>query len=211
MKIPKWVSIETELKKKRCKKAFVRQRHHNQLSVDGAYNESKTIVFRVLNELIGDFDELLDRPEFRHVEKIKTIGSTFMAASGLNSQMRMVQKDPNEHLYALLDFAMEMQNVIKDFNKDLLEFNLILRIGYNFGDVTAAVIGNTKLYYDVWGDAVNIASRMDSTGVNDRIQVGENCLNVLENRYVFEARGSVYVKGKDNMNVYLLKGKKEVF
>ncbi|KAJ8967250.1 hypothetical protein NQ314_002977 [Rhamnusium bicolor] len=132
---------------------------------------------RVLNELIGDFDELLDRPEFYSVEKIKTIGSTFMAASGLNSHMRQQQRDPHEHLYALMDFAMEMQRVVNDFNRDLLEFNLILRIGYNFGDVTAAVIGNTKLYYDIWGDAVNISSRMDSTGVSGRIQVGRKLLS----------------------------------
>lgn len=164
---------------------------------------------RVLNELIADFDELLDRPEFECVEKIKTIGSTFMAASGLNSQMRVKQTDPNQHLHALMDFAVEMQNVISDFNRDLLEFNLVLRVGYNFGDVTAAVIGNTKLYYDIWGDAVNIASRMDSTGVNGHIQIGEHCLDVLNDKFVFEARGSVYVKGKDNMNVYLLKEKRK--
>lgn len=166
---------------------------------------------RVLNELIGDFDELLTLPEFRCVEKIKTIGSTFMAASGLNSATRVGQQDPHEHLYALMDFALAMQNVIDNFNRDLLEFNLILRIGYNFGDVTAAVIGNTKLYYDIWGDAVNIASRMDSTGVNARIQIGEHCISVLEKRYDFEPRGSIYVKGKDNMNVYLLKHKKHLF
>ncbi|XP_050315013.1 LOW QUALITY PROTEIN: adenylate cyclase type 9-like [Anthonomus grandis grandis] len=163
---------------------------------------------RVLNELIGDFDELLYRKEFKCVEKIKTIGSTFMAASGLNSQMRSLQQDPNEHLYVLMDFAIEMQRVVENFNRDLLEFNLIIRIGYNFGDVTAAVIGNTKLYYDIWGDAVNIASRMDSTGVNGRIQVGEHCLPVLENKFNFEPRGSIYVKGKDNMNVYLIKERK---
>lgn len=164
---------------------------------------------RVLNELIGDFDELLNIPEFHCVEKIKTIGSTFMAASGLNSTKRLEQQDPKEHLYALMDFAIAMHEVITNFNRDLLEFNLILRIGYNFGDVTAAVIGQTKLYYDIWGDAVNIASRMDSTGVNGRIQVGEHCLPVLAKRYHFEQRGSVYVKGKDNMNVYLLNNKIE--
>lgn len=164
---------------------------------------------RVLNELIGDFDELLLLPQFRSVEKIKTIGSTFMAASGLNSELRSKQKDDNEHLYALMDFAIAMQHVIDNFNHDLLEFNLILRIGYNFGDVTAAVIGKTKLYYDIWGDAVNIASRMDSTGVNGKIQVGQNCLTVLERKYLFEPRGSVYVKGKDNMNVFLLSKKRE--
>lgn len=165
---------------------------------------------RVLNELIGDFDELLTLPEFQSVEKIKTIGSTFMAASGLNSKMRLEQANPNEHLFALMDFAIAMQNVIVNFNRDLLEFDLILRIGYNFGDVTAAVIGKTKLYYDIWGDAVNIASRMDSTGVNGQIQVGEHCLSILEERYVFEERGSIYVKGKDNMNVYFLNHKKDL-
>ncbi|KAF7264402.1 hypothetical protein GWI33_023316 [Rhynchophorus ferrugineus] len=163
---------------------------------------------RVLNELVGDFDELLDRVSFDCVEKIKTIGSTFMAASGLNSDKRARQGDPHAHLYALMEFAMEMQRVVENFNINLLEFNLILRIGYNFGDVTAAVIGNTKLYYDIWGDAVNIASRMDSTGVNGRIQVGEHCLPILERCFDFEHRGPVYVKGKDNMNVFLLKGRK---
>lgn len=164
---------------------------------------------RVLNELIGDFDELLTLPEFRSVEKIKTIGSTFMAASGLDSGMRAKQADPHDHLFALMEFAIAMQDVIDNFNRDLLEFNLILRIGYNFGDVTAAVIGKTKLYYDIWGDAVNIASRMDSTGVNGRIQVGEHCLPVLEERFAFERRGSIYVKGKDHMNVYFLLHKKD--
>ncbi|XP_035907301.1 adenylate cyclase type 9 isoform X2 [Anopheles stephensi] len=160
---------------------------------------------RVLNELIGDFDELLARPEFRCVEKIKTIGSTFMAASGLDPGSR---GENFEHLYTLLDFALAMQQVVESFNRDLLEFNLIMRVGYNFGDVTAGVIGTSKLYYDIWGDAVNVASRMDSTGVAGRVQVGSECVPVLGERYDFEPRGKVYVKGKDHMEVYLLVGKK---
>ncbi|XP_050075903.1 adenylate cyclase type 9 [Anopheles maculipalpis] len=160
---------------------------------------------RVLNELIGDFDELLARPEFRCVEKIKTIGSTFMAASGLDPGSR---GENCEHLYTLLDFALAMQQVVESFNRDLLEFNLIMRVGYNFGDVTAGVIGTSKLYYDIWGDAVNVASRMDTTGVAGRVQVGSECVPVLGERYDFEPRGKVYVKGKDHMEVYLLVGKK---
>ncbi|XP_055588059.1 adenylate cyclase type 9 isoform X2 [Uranotaenia lowii] len=160
---------------------------------------------RVLNELIGDFDELLARPEFRCVEKIKTIGSTFMAASGLDPSSR---GEDFEHLYTLMDFAIAMQQVVDSFNRDLLEFNLIMRVGYNFGDVTAGVIGTSKLYYDIWGDAVNVASRMDSTGVPGRIQVGSACIPVLTERYDFEPRGKVYVKGKDHMEVYLLVAKK---
>ncbi|KAK2577120.1 hypothetical protein KPH14_003282 [Odynerus spinipes] len=164
---------------------------------------------RVLNELIGDFDELLENPEFSNVEKIKTIGSTFMAASGLNPQVRQQSEHEYTHLFQLLDFAMAMHKVIYNFNRDLLGFKLILRVGFNYGDVTAGVIGATKLYYDIWGDAVNIASRMDSTGVAGRIQMASNCIDVLAERYEFEPRGQVYVKGKDNMDVFLLIGKKE--
>ena len=178
------------------------------LMYDETYMGGKEFL-RVLNELIGDFDDLLNLPQYYCVEKIKTIGSTFMAASGLNSRMRGQQDDPHEHLCALMEFALDMQKVVENFNRNLLEFNLILRIGYNFGDVTAAVIGSSKLYYDIWGDAVNIASRMDSTGVNGKIQVGEHCLEVLEKKYAFEKRGSVYVKGKDDMDVYLLLHKRD--
>ncbi|XP_049865137.1 adenylate cyclase type 9 [Pectinophora gossypiella] len=175
---------------------------------DESYLKGKEFL-RVLNELIADFDELLERPEFQHVEKIKTIGSTFMAASGLNPDLRHASRATYDHLFQLVEFALEMQKVVDNFNQDLLEFDFILRIGFNFGDVTAGVIGTTKLYYDIWGDAVNIASRMDSTGVPKRIQVGEACIPVLSTWYDFEPRGSVYVKGKDNMNVYLLVGRKE--
>lgn len=175
---------------------------------DESYLKGKEYL-RVLNELIADFDELLEKPQFQHVEKIKTIGSTFMAASGLNPDLRHASRGTHDHLYQLMEFALEMQKVVENFNQDLLEFDFILRIGYNFGDVTAGVIGTTKLYYDIWGDAVNIASRMDSTGVAKRIQVGEACIPVLSARYEFEPRGSVYVKGKDNMNVYLVVGRKD--
>ncbi|KAH8341734.1 hypothetical protein KR074_010476, partial [Drosophila pseudoananassae] len=161
---------------------------------------------RVLNELIGDFDELLSRPEFRAVEKIKTIGSTFMAASGLDPSHRGTG---DEHIHTLMEFSIAMQEVVDAFNKDLLEFNLILRIGMNIGDVTAGVIGTSKLYYDIWGDAVNVASRMDSTGLPNRIQVGKDCLPFLQSRYDFEPRGSVYVKGKDHMEVFLYTGRRE--
>ena len=162
---------------------------------------------RVLNELISDFDELLGQPQFKNVDKIKTIGSTFMAASGLNSA-RNQNPHPHHHLFELIEFALQMQRVLQNFNQDLLEFNLIIRIGYNCGDVTAGVIGTTKLYYDIWGDAVNIASRMDTTGVHGRIQTTEACVAILDELYTFEKRGTVYVKGKDNMNVYLLCGRK---
>lgn len=173
---------------------------------------------RVLNELISDFDELLGQPQFKNVDKIKTIGSTYMAASGLNTEVRKKNSHCHEHLFELIEFALQMQRVLQNFNQNLLEFNLIIRIGFNFGDVTAGVMtGGTgpllnymsKLHYDIWGDAVNIASRMDSTGVHGRIQTTEACVEVLEERFTFERRGTVYVKGKNDMNVYLLCGRKD--
>jgi adenylate cyclase 9 len=76
---------------------------------------------------------------------------------------------------------------------------------FNHGDVTAGVIGTTKLYFDIWGDTVNIASRMDSTGVSGRIQCSEESKQVLERWYDFERRGTIFVKGKNDMNVHLLR------
>eukprot|EP00094_Tigriopus_californicus_P007688 TCALIF_07404-PA protein Name:"Similar to Adcy9 Adenylate cyclase type 9 (Mus musculus)" AED:0.09 eAED:0.09 QI:1748/0.72/0.66/0.91/0.90/0.83/12/0/1384 len=163
---------------------------------------------RVLNELISDFDEILDRHEFRNVEKIKTIGSTFMAASGVNPYIRKENTHNYQHLHELMEFVLELQNSVNEFNQSLIEFDLILRIGFNFGDITAGVIGTTKLYYDIWGDAVNIASRMESTGVEGRIQVSEKSMEILKEWYDFEKRGSIFVKGKDNMTTYLLIGRK---
>ncbi len=160
--------------------------------------------YRVLNELIGDFDELLRKPAFSNVEKIKTIGATYMAASGLNGQQCQEQPHPHAHLSALFDFTLEMMRVMDDFNKNMLGFKFKLRIGFNHGPLTAGVIGTTKLLYDIWGDTVNIASRMDSTGVECRIQVSEESHCVLSSmNYAFDYRGTVNVKGKGMMRTYL--------
>ena len=163
---------------------------------------------RVLNELISDFDEILDRAEFRNVEKIKTIGSTFMAAAGMNPYIRQENTHKYQHIHELTEFVFELQRSVDEFNQSLIEFDLVLRVGLNFGDVTAGVIGTTKLYYDIWGDAVNIASRMESTGVEGRLQASEKCMHVLSEWYTFQLRGSIFVKGKDNMTTYLLVGRK---
>ncbi|XP_038163288.1 adenylate cyclase type 9-like isoform X1 [Cyprinodon tularosa] len=162
--------------------------------------------YRVLNELIGDFDELLRKPEFRSVEKIKTIGSTYMAASGLNVQQMADDEDesPHAHLRALFNFALDMMGVLDDFNKNMLGFGFKLRIGFNHGPLTAGVIGTTKLLYDIWGDTVNIASRMDSTGVECRVQVSEESHAVLSAMGLeFDYRGTVNVKGKGQMRTFL--------
>ncbi|XP_026181640.1 adenylate cyclase type 9 isoform X2 [Mastacembelus armatus] len=160
--------------------------------------------YRVLNELIGDFDELLRKPSFSNIEKIKTIGATYMAASGLNTQQCADAAHPHAHLRALFEFALEMMRVVDDFNKNMLGFGFKLRIGFNHGPLTAGVIGTTKLLYDIWGDTVNIASRMDTTGVECRVQVSEESYCVLSGmEYEFDYRGTVNVKGKGQMKTFL--------
>ncbi|XP_032399461.1 adenylate cyclase type 9 isoform X1 [Etheostoma spectabile] len=162
--------------------------------------------YRVLNELIGDFDELLRKPEFKSVEKIKTIGATYMAASGLNVRQLAENDDDSlhAHLRELFNFALEMMGVLDDFNKNMLGFGFKLRIGFNHGPLTAGVIGTTKLLYDIWGDTVNIASRMDSTGVECRVQVSEESHAVLSAMGLeFDYRGTVNVKGKGQMRTFL--------
>ncbi|XP_075292294.1 adenylate cyclase type 9 isoform X2 [Opisthocomus hoazin] len=160
--------------------------------------------YRVLNELIGDFDELLSKPHYSSIEKIKTIGATYMAASGLNTSQCQDSNHPQGHLQTLFEFAKEMMRVVDDFNNNMLWFNFKLRIGFNHGPLTAGVIGTTKLLYDIWGDTVNIASRMDTTGVECRIQVSEESYRILNKMgYDFDYRGTVNVKGKGQMKTYL--------
>ncbi|XP_061257012.1 adenylate cyclase type 9 isoform X2 [Bos javanicus] len=160
--------------------------------------------YRVLNELIGDFDELLSKPDYSSIEKIKTIGATYMAASGLNATQCRDGSHPQEHLQILFEFAKEMMRVVDDFNNNMLWFNFKLRVGFNHGPLTAGVIGTTKLLYDIWGDTVNIASRMDTTGVECRIQVSEESYRILSKMgYEFDYRGTVNVKGKGQMKTYL--------
>ena len=164
---------------------------------------------RVLNELIGDMEDLFDDPRFKDVEKIKTIGSCLMAASGLNPLTRNQNKDPKAHLYALLEFSMELLKKLDQFNLEIFNFDFEMSIGFNFGPITSGVIGSTKLLYDIWGDTVNVSSRMYSTGVSGRIQVTGDVAKAMEDKFEFEYRGEVFVKGKGDLKTYLLVKKKD--
>ena len=163
---------------------------------------------RVLHELVADFDKELDK--FDDLEKIKTVhGTTFMAASGLcvpdnNNTGYNEPAHPHLHLKNLIDFALAIFRVLNEFNSNMLGFHFLLRCGFNAGPVTAGVIGTTKPQYDIWGDAVNLASRMDSTGVPGRIQMPEKSMEMLTDFFTFEERGIVFVKGKNNMRTHLL-------
>ena len=165
---------------------------------------------RILHELVADFDKELMK--YDGIEKIKTVyGTTFMAASGLHNKPdnETLRKHKYLHLKTLVDFALGLQATLNEFNKNMLGFKFRLRSGINAGPVTAGVIGTMKPQYDIWGDTVNLASRMDSTGVQDRIQVDEECMKRLSEFFIFEARGTIPVKGKDNVSVYLLVSRKE--
>ncbi|KAM4556073.1 adenylate cyclase type 8 isoform 1-T1 [Fundulus diaphanus] len=149
---------------------------------------------RLLNEIIADFDELLGEERFQDIEKIKTIGSTYMAVSGLSPEKQQCE-DKWGHLCALADFAIALNESIQEINKHSFN-NFELRIGMAHGSVVAGVIGAKKPQYDIWGKTVNLASRMDSTGVSGKIQVPEETYLILKERgFAFEYRGEIYVKG----------------
>ncbi|XP_056599054.1 adenylate cyclase type 8 isoform X2 [Triplophysa dalaica] len=149
---------------------------------------------RLLNEIIADFDELLGEERFQDIEKIKTIGSTYMAVSGLSPEKQQCE-DKWGHLCALADFALALNESIQEINKHSFN-NFQLRIGMAHGSVVAGVIGAKKPQYDIWGKTVNLASRMDSTGVSGKIQLPEETYAILNERgFAFEYRGEIYVKG----------------
>ncbi|XP_025831186.1 adenylate cyclase type 3 [Agrilus planipennis] len=166
---------------------------------------------RFLNEVISDFDALLEQPQFQDIIKIKTIGSTYMAASGLNPSRQVKPDDPItvrwSHLALLVEFALELKRALQSINEQ--SFNhFVLKMGVNHGPITAGVIGARKPHYDIWGNTVNVASRMESTGKAGCIQVTEETCMILQHfGYQFEQRGLVAVKGKGQLMTYYLIGK----
>ncbi|XP_026638527.1 adenylate cyclase type 8 isoform X3 [Microtus ochrogaster] len=165
---------------------------------------------RLLNEIIADFDELLGEDRFQDIEKIKTIGSTYMAVSGLSPEKQQCD-DKWGHLCALADFSLALAESIQEINKHSFN-NFELRIGISHGSVVAGVIGAKKPQYDIWGKTVNLASRMDSTGVSGRIQVPEETYLILKDQgFAFDYRGEIYVKGiseqEGKIKTYFLLGR----
>ncbi|XP_019284835.2 adenylate cyclase type 4 isoform X4 [Panthera pardus] len=163
---------------------------------------------RLLNEIIADFDELLSKPKFSGVEKIKTIGSTYMAATGLNATSGQdAQQDAERscsHLGTMVEFAVALGSKLDVINKHSFN-NFRLRVGLNHGPVVAGVIGAQKPQYDIWGNTVNVASRMESTGVLGKIQVTEETARVLQSLgYTCYSRGIIKVKGKGQLCTYFL-------
>uniref|UniRef100_A0A8C2EZH9 Adenylate cyclase type 7 n=1 Tax=Cyprinus carpio TaxID=7962 RepID=A0A8C2EZH9_CYPCA len=160
---------------------------------------------RLLNEIIADFDELLSKPKFSGVEKIKTIGSTYMSAAGLSGPPEQSSQDrerQNAQIGNMVEFAIALIGKLDGINRH--SFNTFrLRVGINHGPVIAGVIGARKPQYDIWGNTVNVASRMESTGELGKIQVTEETSDVLQKLgYSCECRGLINVKGKGELKTF---------
>ncbi len=162
-----------------------------------ASEASPADLIRFLDLLFSAFDSLVDR---HGLEKIKVSGDSYMVVSG-------VPQPRPDHLHALAGLALDMADAAAGL-RDQLGWSIPLRIGLAAGPVVAGVVGSRRFFYDVWGDAVNVASRMESTDTVGRIQVPEAAYQRLKDDFVFEERGDVEVKGKGVMRTWYLVGRK---
>ncbi|PAV57450.1 hypothetical protein WR25_17449 [Diploscapter pachys] len=178
---------------------------------------------RLLNEIICEFDKLLSKPKFSSIEKIKTVASTYMAASGLNesdiddceyiddynkNSITMSNRAANvafRNASVLIEFALAMSQILDQLNRDSFQ-NFELRIGMSVGPLVAGVIGAQKPQYDIWGNTVNLASRMDTHGEPRKIHVTTDMGRILmQGGYRLQSRGKIKVKGvKEPMETFLL-------
>jgi len=157
---------------------------------------SPTELVNLLNKIFSAFDMLVEK---YGLEKIKTIGDAYMVVGGLP----MPRED---HAEAIAEIALDILTEIARFNQENHQsFNI--RVGIHTGSVVAGVIGLKKFIYDLWGDAVNTASRMESHSVTGRIQVSDATYQLLRDKYLFEPRGTISIKGKGEMMTYFLNGR----
>ncbi len=157
-----------------------------------------TQLVNLLDEIFSAFDRLVEQYK---LEKIKTIGDAYMAVGGLPIPR-------TDHAAAVADMALAMQQAIVNFQQDFKK-PFQLRIGINTGNVVAGVIGKKKFTYDLWGDTVNIASRMESEGIAGKIQVTATTYELLKDKYILQERGTIFVKGRGEMLTYWLLGKRD--
>ncbi|WP_341735692.1 adenylate/guanylate cyclase domain-containing protein [Microcoleus sp. CAWBG640] len=158
---------------------------------------SPTELVKRLNVIFSQFDQLAEE---YGVEKIKTIGDAYMVVGGLPTPR-------DDHAEAIAEMALEMQAKIAKLSAQTGE-DLAIRVGINSGPVVAGVIGVSKFTYDLWGDTVNVAARMEVTGVAGSIQVTDVTYELLKDKYLFKNRGLTPIKGKGDMVTYWLQGRK---
>ncbi len=151
----------------------------------------------LLNQVFSLFDRLADQ---HGVQKIKTIGDTYMAVCGL-------PEPRSDHAESIAEMALSMQREIAAVETDARE-TFRVRLGIHSGSAIAGVVGINKLAYDLWGPAVNLASQMESSGLVGGIQVSSATYNLLEGKYFFEPRGEFYVKGQGEISTYMLRGRR---
>lgn len=163
-----------------------------------AASRSPSEVVDLLNDIFSEFDSLAEK---HGVEKIKTIGDAYMAVAGLPVHSP-------DHTTAIVELALDMQAAVSR-RSESGRCPISLRIGISTGPVVAGVIGMKKFIYDVWGDTVNTASRMESNGIEGGIQVTEETYARLKHAYCLEKRGTLKIKGKGEMLTYLLTGRME--
>lgn len=161
-----------------------------------AQSEPAALV-RFLNRVFSALDALVER---HGLEKIKTSGDAYMVVSG-------VPRARADHAAALADLALEMRQALAGL-VDAQGQAVAVRIGIASGPVVAGVVGTRRFFYDVWGDAVNVAARMEQTGEPGTIQVAPQTAALLEERFVLQARGAVEVRGKGAMRIFVLVGRK---
>lgn len=151
----------------------------------------------LLNEIFSQFDDLVERYD---LEKIRTIGDNYMVVSG-------APRPRSDHAHALANLALEMREYITSLpirKGKRIDF----RVGINSGPVIAGVIGKQKFHYDVWGDAVNTASRMESHGVSGKIQIASGAYELVKGEFICEPRGEVEIKGKGKLMTWFLEGQR---
>ncbi|NJR66823.1 MAG: adenylate/guanylate cyclase domain-containing protein, partial [Leptolyngbyaceae cyanobacterium CRU_2_3] len=154
-----------------------------------------TELVTLLNQIFSTFDDLAER---HGLEKIKTIGDAYMVVGGLPIER-------SDHAEAIAQMALDMQEAIAQFSTQQNQ-PFSIRIGINTGPVVAGVIGTKKFIYDLWGDTVNVASRMESQGLPGQIQVTSAACDRLRHQFQLEKRGEIEIKGKGIMTTYLLRG-----
>jgi class 3 adenylate cyclase/CHASE3 domain sensor protein len=151
----------------------------------------------LLNQVFSQFDGLVEKYD---LEKIKTIGDCYMVASG-------VPRPRQDHAKVITCLALDMQEIVR--KSDYFGRKLTFRIGINSGPVVAGVIGRKKFIYDLWGDAVNTASRMESNGTGGLVQITKETYNLINEDFVCESRGVINVKGKGELPVWFVRGRKQ--
>ncbi|XP_068202815.1 LOW QUALITY PROTEIN: adenylate cyclase type 2-like [Palaemon carinicauda] len=184
--------------------------NYSEFYKENEMNEEGKMCLRVLNEIISDFDMLTYNTEFLTMEKIKVVGSTYMAACGLQPGRRysnesdFQERDTKENVVTITKFAAAMFEKLQKINaEDLQDFRL--RVGIDVGPVIAGVVGAHKPMYDIWGNTVNVASRMDYTGEEGKIHVTSDVAKILQDLgWSVECRGEIYVKGKGPMVTYFV-------